>query len=346
MLEEKEYFCETDIKAAQSFTLNWKIPNGSEYFYLFSEVFEVEVGKQEKLKIQLIMEKGWYNQHTKYCVCSKISAKYKGVNLFKIVNMSLSNIEDNTIKTTVQMHHENQNDFSYTYSSQPIGSNDWITSLSFPIHFKIILNVMELASDLDAYTPKVPILDNNSLTTGIINDLEKMHIKGSFSDFTISSSDKIQFPVHKNILSCRSPYFKKMLEVSEDLTIYQSSIKAVLMKEVLDFIYTGKTANVKTYCMDLLDAAFKWELSGLLSVCEAVVISQFSVAGAPKILILADDYSMLALREEVISFIVQNAEQVGKLAIWREMMKIHPHLIAEVTFQLQVANSKKISEDK
>lgn len=333
MSEKKEYTCETGDENVHEISLQWKIDNPSNY--LFSEVFDIDVGKCQKLRIQLFLERGWECPEEGE-VNSKVLAKYKAKSSLKIINMDL--LSD--IQRTVEMHRDPKykDAFSHICDDE---NGDWIKE-ACPISFKIDVRVMELKSDIESYTPTVPNLDTNSLIVGILNDLEKMHINQTLTDFKLCSVEGTVFPVHKAMLSCRSPYLKRIFEKDES-KILQIPIKAEVLEEVLIFIYTGKIPNVKKMCMDLLEAAFKLELRGLLSVCEAVVISQLSVDDAPKTLVLADDYSMLALRKEAISFIVENAEQVGELAAWREMMKTHPHLIAEVTFQLQVANSKKIS---
>lgn len=330
MAEPKEYFLETDSNDIQQFVLIWKIKYTEglkDQTYLASEVFDIEVEPKtnNSFKVQLFLERGWYDQvHGAQIGC--ISAKFKTNGNFNITNVEVK---------SYRLKRVSENVFSYKVNNNII---PWVTEADGSYVIKCLINVLKVSNDIEKTTPKIPVLDDNLLTANLINDFDKLYVNESYSDLIITSIDKKVFSVHKNVLSSRCPYFEKVIKDSDELEL---QIHSEVLKKVLKFIYTGKVQDVKEMCLPILKAAFQLELKGLLKICEAVVISQITIEDAPQTLILADDYSMMTLREEVIRFIVENAEEVGKLSLWREMMKTHPHLIAEVTFQLQVANSKK-----
>lgn len=335
MSELIEHTCETDGKNIQEFVLNWKAKNvSSEEHKMCSEVFDIELDQSTKssVKIQLFLDRAYYDPNMSAWTSLIISVKNKIKGNFKIIPVSCN------ANKTLTMKPLNESLHSYT-----ISNINWKvcpeSDGTYMIQCRI--TVLKLNSDFENTKTKTPILNaDNSLTSSIISDLENLLINKSFSDLKCVSEEGKEFAVHKCVLASRCPYFERALQ---DLTTKRITIpvSSEISEEVLKYIYTGKTPNVKTMCLPLLEAALKLELKDLISLCEAVVISQLTIEDAPKTLILADDYSMVALTEEVINFIVENAEEVGKLPFWREMMKTHPHLISEVTFQLQVANSKK-----
>ncbi len=92
-------------------------------------------------------------------------------------------------------------------------------------------------------------------------DLGKLLEDGSFSDFALVVGDQ-RLPVHKAILAARSPVFAAMfghIEMDENKNgiVQIKDLEPDVLREMLKFIYTGKTTQLETMADELLSAADK-----------------------------------------------------------------------------------------
>jgi speckle-type POZ protein len=76
-----------------------------------------------------------------------------------------------------------------------------------------------------------------------------------------------------------------------------------VLKEMLRFIYTGKSTNLDKMADDLLAAADKYALDRLKVMCEEALCTSLSVENAADVLILADLHSADQLKAQAIDFI-------------------------------------------
>lgn len=127
------------------------------------------------------------------------------------------------------------------------------------------------------------------------NDFEQLLENGKFSDVKLMIGEK-EFCVHKNILGARSRVFSAMFEhdmkEQKDNTMIITDIEPEVMEELLRFIYVGKVNNIQKLACDLLGAANKYELQGLKTECEEVIITGLSVDNVGGIVYLVDKYDI------------------------------------------------------
>ena len=95
----------------------------------------------------------------------------------------------------------------------------------------------------------------------LFTDLGKLLDDGSFSDFALIVGDQ-RFPVHKAILAARSPVFAAMfghneMDENKNGVVQIKDLEPEVLKEMLKFIYTGKTSLLDTMADELLSAADK-----------------------------------------------------------------------------------------
>ena len=102
---------------------------------------------------------------------------------------------------------------------------------------------------------------------------EKLYAEREFVDVKILCNGKT-FKCHKNVLSCQSEVFKTMIKnksLTEKKTkimkIVENDISYVVMGRLLYFLYHNKVKNDKMINPDLLLAADKYNMQGLLDEC-------------------------------------------------------------------------------
>ncbi len=133
----------------------------------------------------------------------------------------------------------------------------------------------------------------------------------------------------KFMLMSRSPVFKKMFEASmkeaqsNEVTI--SDITAAVGKEMITYIYTDKTPNIKGMVEELWFAADKYQLPGLKVQCENEIVVQLNTDNAAHFLLLAGRYcSNESFKDYVLSFITADKDtcsKVMKSKEWKEVKK-------------------------
>lgn len=127
-----------------------------------------------------------------------------------------------------------------------------------------------------------------------------------YSDVTLVCGER-EFPVHKAILSARSKVFQAMFEhkmlENERSRVEIEDIDGEIMFEILRFIYTGETQNLKKLADALLPAADKYCLERLKVQCEEMLCTTIDRENVADTLILADLHSATQLRQQAIDFI-------------------------------------------
>ncbi|XP_003740867.1 speckle-type POZ protein B [Galendromus occidentalis] len=153
-----------------------------------------------------------------------------------------------------------------------------------------------------------------------------------FSDVMLAVNGK-EFYAHKAILAARSPVFNAMfehdLEEKKTSRVEISDMDEDTLKEMLRFIYTGKSNALDKMADDLLAAADKYALERLKVMCEEALCDNLSVDTAAELLTLADMHSAEQLKAHVIDFINMHATDVVETDGWRQMIQRTPHLVAE-----------------
>ncbi|XP_065199985.1 speckle-type POZ protein B-like [Planococcus citri] len=150
-------------------------------------------------------------------------------------------------------------------------------------------------------------------------DIERLFGEEDFSDFTVTVGDE-QFRVHRNILAARSPVFAAMLKHNmkeqNQNCLKITDMDRSVFKEMLRYIYTGKSSKLNEMAFDLLPAADKYDLKGLKIKCERHLVNKLSVENAADCLVLADLHGAALLRKQALQFIRFNAEAIKKKENW------------------------------
>ena len=153
------------------------------------------------------------------------------------------------------------------------------------------------------------------------------------TDTIIKCQDK-EFKVHRVILASQSPVFRAMFEVDmkekQSGVIEVSDITPEAMSDLVTYLYTGTTPNLKTLASELLEVAEKYQLPHLLTKCENDKMKEASVIGT---LILADLHGRVCLKKACLEYIRLNSARVFKTREWADF-KDHKNQNAQLYLEV------------
>lgn len=138
----------------------------------------------------------------------------------------------------------------------------------------------------------VEILHTELTPVAITTQYEKLFRSDKFSDFQLITIDGTEIPVHKNILSIRSPVFEKMIESKmlesqeNKVTVVDIGERAII--EFLHFIYCGTVVGMDELSEELLYASTKYDVPDLKPLCVQSLAQKLSKVNVFEILMLAD----------------------------------------------------------
>ncbi|KAF8770740.1 Protein roadkill like protein [Argiope bruennichi] len=165
-------------------------------------------------------------------------------------------------------------------------------------------------------------------------DFKTMLVNPINSDVTLQVGSK-RIPAHWSILCSRSPYFKRMFD-SGMLKRVQTSITITdfplcTMKALVEFLYTANF-NQKDDLQELFDlyqAANKYEVMDLRTLCGSRIINNATTDNVCKILQLAHRLNDKALKTQAMELIKLHSDDVFQTEGWKNFEANEP-LVAEV----------------
>ncbi|XP_065226732.1 speckle-type POZ protein-like [Planococcus citri] len=147
---------------------------------------------------------------------------------------------------------------------------------------------------------------------GLSDDLEYLLFNKQFSDAIVKVKGK-EYPVFKGILAARSPVFERMFREDNGMLLENttniveiSDFSPEVIEEMLRFIYTGKVEKLEKLVNQLLHATDKYQLEGLMEICEDMLSKQLSKDNVINTLILAYNHNADWLKMEALQFIKLN----------------------------------------
>lgn len=165
----------------------------------------------------------------------------------------------------------------------------------------------------------------------LLQDFNKILSTGIFSDVTLNCGGK-QFTAHRAFLSVRSPVFMDLFESNLDKcsTIHHivdiPDINADIMDDFLKFIYCGTAPNIKKFATELLEAADKYQINELKSVCEVALLNEITDDNVAKLAVLSEHCKTEQLQDRVEEFICANIRRLMTNPKFQEVMENAPVL--------------------
>uniref|UniRef100_A0A0N5C1Y8 BTB domain-containing protein n=1 Tax=Strongyloides papillosus TaxID=174720 RepID=A0A0N5C1Y8_STREA len=182
----------------------------------------------------------------------------------------------------------------------------------------------------------VSLSKNNNINKSLgesLNDIAIMLESRMFTDCVLKVGySKIN--VHKNILASRSKVFNSMLAGKHykynPYIIKINGFRPKVVKEMVIFMYTGKSPNIKMLAREMLEIGEKYKLQRLKVMAEESLLHNLSIENACEYLILSELHSAEILKEWCLQFICLNAEKVFNTEKWKVVLNDHPLLVAKL----------------
>ncbi|KAJ8667654.1 hypothetical protein QAD02_009317 [Eretmocerus hayati] len=167
------------------------------------------------------------------------------------------------------------------------------------------------------------------------------------SDVTLVAKGGEKVPAHKNFLLARSPVFKASFKShksdSQMIEIQIEDMDVGVLKEMLRFIYTGKVNRYDDFLDKLLNAADRYQLEGLRTLCEHRMRETLRTENSLDYLKICSDFNLTDSKELILQFIVFNGEKMGQHPYVDQLVDLDKKLFIEVLHKLLVRNDDNAS---
>ncbi|KAF8787348.1 Speckle-type POZ protein like [Argiope bruennichi] len=176
---------------------------------------------------------------------------------------------------------------------------------------------------------------DSSLT--LKDDLKSICCDGFLSDIMLCTATNT-FPVHKIILSARSPVFMRMfstdMKEKHDEYVDITDVSSETLFRLLLYIYTDTVEDLTMEAAsELYEAADKYSVLSLKEKCSTFIKDNFSPSNVCQILIIADLHHDEILKLAVQDYILENYYIVFKSEEWKQLMETNPRLTTETMFR-------------
>ena len=162
------------------------------------------------------------------------------------------------------------------------------------------------------------------------------YIEKEFVDVQILCNGKT-FDCHKNVLSCQSEVFKTMIKNKsltekkiEIMKIEENDFGYETIEQLLFFVYHDKVKNAEMINTDLLLAADKYNLQGLLVECCKHFESKLSLQNALDVLVLAETTNQKNLFYSASRFVGKHLGSLEKSSTYQEMVNENPKMFTRI----------------
>eukprot|EP01036_Dinobryon_divergens_P029825 gene29825-38980_t len=156
---------------------------------------------------------------------------------------------------------------------------------------------------------------------------------------------------HRCVLMARSPVFKAMLShnMMESLNgeIFIPDFSLTVVKIMLHFIYSGELPDPKVleeHGEALLAVALKYQVAGLIQLCEAHFSAQLSEDNVVELLLLADGINSIRLKEKALQLIALHSSKIMQSKSFQLLQSSSSsscELLQEVHAVIDAANKRR-----
>jgi len=112
-------------------------------------------------------------------------------------------------------------------------------------------------------------------------------------------------------------------------TVVVEDMEADTLQRLLEFTYTGKVTDMQDV-MELLYAADKYQMPGLVRECAGHLQEELTPATAADILVLSDRHNIDSLKQVVVKRILSDKARFMGDPEFKEKMKKQPELLLEL----------------
>ncbi|KAL9888482.1 protein roadkill-like [Glossina fuscipes] len=177
------------------------------------------------------------------------------------------------------------------------------------------------------------VAEHKMIECELIADLRRLLEREEFSDVTLAVNGH-EIRAHKSILVARSSVFAAMFRHSMEETqtnrINITDVDYIVLKEMLTYMYTGEVPNLSNNALHLLEAADKYGLESLKTLCQNALYVNPSIENAAETLVRADLHKADQLKAKTIAYIKTYFHEVASTQGWQQMLTSDLRLAEEV----------------
>eukprot|EP00931_Biecheleriopsis_adriatica_P102117 TRINITY_DN77141_c0_g1_i1.p1 TRINITY_DN77141_c0_g1~~TRINITY_DN77141_c0_g1_i1.p1 ORF type:complete len:387 (+),score=60.35 TRINITY_DN77141_c0_g1_i1:30-1163(+) len=189
---------------------------------------------------------------------------------------------------------------------------------------------------LDNDMPKQEVSRKNPLQE-LAHDFGALFTSGSHTDVTLAMPDG-EIQAHSQILRARSPVFAAMfdspMKESNERKVSIQGLDKAAVNAMVKFLYTGRpdpsSMESDSMVLDLLQAAHRYQVSGLVEMCVQHLTSHLAVETVSDWVQLADLISCATLKSACMDFIRSHISEVQATESYAALAAKRPALIVEL----------------
>ena len=201
---------------------------------------------------------------------------------------------------------------------------------------------LQAKKDKELRTKNSEISALKSENSAMKNLAESLYGEKDFFDVKIVCGDGKAFLCHKLVLGCQSEVFKtifknkSLMEKQSEgvMKIEEKDVNSDIMEQLLYYLYFQKVKDNKMINADLMIAADKFLVKGLLDFSTKFLESNLSVENALDVLIKSELVNQPTLFDAASKFVRKNLGKMNKTSAWEEMSKKNPALIVNLFSQM------------
>uniref|UniRef100_A0A0K0FI13 Speckle-type POZ protein (inferred by orthology to a human protein) n=1 Tax=Strongyloides venezuelensis TaxID=75913 RepID=A0A0K0FI13_STRVS len=186
----------------------------------------------------------------------------------------------------------------------------------------ICFEIFYLCDDITNYSLSKEIPIEESLNM-FLNDISKMLCSSAYYDCII-----------KCILAARSEVFRLTLEnklTEHELNIIEmNEFRLEVVKEMLNFLYTGRSHKIDKLAIEMLEIAGKYKIEGLKTIAAESLLNSLNLENVCEYLEKSEIYSAEILKEFCLRFIYLNADEIIKSEKWSKIVNLYPLLVVRI----------------
>ena len=176
-----------------------------------------------------------------------------------------------------------------------------------------------------------------ALEQELVRDIQVAGRSDRWSDVPIVCGPE-RLLCHRVTLCSRSPVFKMMLEndsmenSSGTIVIPDEEVTPKLVKDMVDYIYTSRVpTDIEDSCQAMLHLADKYELAGLVKVCQVELVrSLVPESCLPTLVTLSLQDMNSAARRDTLEFAASFMTFLASEPGWPKFIKEYPELVTEL----------------
>jgi hypothetical protein len=187
----------------------------------------------------------------------------------------------------------------------------------------------------------------NSMTSYLCDTFNS----NKLADITIKTADGKEIKAAKFVLS-RSPVFDAMLNHHDTKEARKGVIQIIdinheVLSEMVRYMYCDYTPKLKDMALELLIAANKYDIPGLLEKCKSYLRANISLENFANILICAERLQIDDLESVIMQFLIEHSETVFDSEEWQSFEENNLELANKVmrAYCKKLKGTKKVVDN-